>query len=711
MGEQERVLKSFCKAFESSKELPRALYGIGVNTKYLLEHIEGYEIISLMDQENEGEVIYDLPVVSPEEVIGKIKEIVIITRFIHLNIVYQRIKHLESSGIIIKGPDGADLSLVFSENAMNFSSFPYPEEAELRKKLKGAEVVSFDLFDTLVQRTVLVPEDIFKLVEEESGFKDFSNIRKQAQKESQVRWGGGQGYQQIYRVFQELTLCTDDECDILKEMEIKTELSCIIPRKSAVTVLKNCVSVGKPVFIVSDMYLSVKILEEILARCEIVGYESCIVSSEEGKTKESGELFDVLKEKVGNKRILHIGDNLKADILNAQEKAMDAFHFMSYYQLLANSPFSCLLPEVVALADSMIMGHIFSDLFDSPFALSQCQGRFFMDSVEKFGKLCISPLLLGYLSWQNQMLKEVDKPRVLYMARDGFLLYEIHQELRKRSGFEHLPPCDYVLSSRRGLVFPTLRTEEDILDYINIHTIREMSLVSKILEERMGVSSAIDFAQFDLEEGKKELTEFLRENVEGILKNAKEEREEYRNYLDSFYFLKEERIFVFDLATRGTIKNSFNKLGSLQAEGICFLTLDVPEEDESFMALFGRTTFYGRQKYFLSTSFMFLESAFASNAGQFISFQKGNPVYREEQQANLLPQLQDYVKHDVVSRLVAYGFDRWGQCSLSLIDSLYRCLKDDFCIFSQELKELFFHEDPFSDKTEHLFDMISMTFE
>ena len=49
---------------------------------------------------------------------------------------------------------------------------------ELKKKIEQADVVSFDVFDTLILRIVNTPETIFKLVGDVCGIKDYEHIRQ-----------------------------------------------------------------------------------------------------------------------------------------------------------------------------------------------------------------------------------------------------------------------------------------------------------------------------------------------------------------------------------------------------------------------------------------------------------------------------------------------------------------------------------------------------
>ena len=58
-------------------------------------------------------------------------------------------------------------------------------ESKILNKIKNNNNISFDIFDTLIKRNVITPDEVFKLIEIEYNqhndkIKNFSKIRKQA---------------------------------------------------------------------------------------------------------------------------------------------------------------------------------------------------------------------------------------------------------------------------------------------------------------------------------------------------------------------------------------------------------------------------------------------------------------------------------------------------------------------------------------------------
>lgn len=83
----------------------------------------------------------------------------------------------------------------------------------------------------------------------------------------------------------------------------------------------------KRVVITSDMYLPKTAIEDILHKCGYNEYERLFLSSDVKAGKWSGHLFDYLLTElnVSPKAVLHIGDNLSADVKMAQKKAYSQF--------------------------------------------------------------------------------------------------------------------------------------------------------------------------------------------------------------------------------------------------------------------------------------------------------------------------------------------------------------------------------------------------
>lgn len=197
---------------------------------------------------------------------------------------------------------------------------------EKSAKLNQFKVVSFDLYDTVLFRPFFNIEDKFKLVSNlsESKIVNFNRKRQQAQREAIQDTGVGNeiSLDKIYEQFKIATkICTTEKfIDIEKKVEELAysfeEISELICR------LKDA---GKYVICISDMYLDKDFIQKILIK-ENLYFDEIYISSESGKTKSSGILFEEVISDLKKKgivdsesEILHIGDNLVSDIKNGKK--------------------------------------------------------------------------------------------------------------------------------------------------------------------------------------------------------------------------------------------------------------------------------------------------------------------------------------------------------------------------------------------------------
>jgi HAD superfamily hydrolase (TIGR01549 family) len=100
-----------------------------------------------------------------------------------------------------------------------------------------------------------------------------------------------------------------------------------IPNGKAVEKYNELKEKGKKIILCSDMYLPIDTMKKILDKCGINGYDNLFVSSDIGKSKKSGELFDYILKKyeIPSDKLIHIGDNPYIDYCVPRLKGINAF--------------------------------------------------------------------------------------------------------------------------------------------------------------------------------------------------------------------------------------------------------------------------------------------------------------------------------------------------------------------------------------------------
>ena len=199
---------------------------------------------------------------------------------------------------------------------------------ELNRSAKY-DLISFDIFDTLIMRKVLLPTDVFMHVgkdvlgsENDAGV--FKIRRIEAEKEARRKSDSGEVC--LKDIYRELFAYYGIKACLLKEKEIDFELHNSSPRENWVNLLKALKKNGKKVILISDMYLPSLVIKDMLKNCGITEYDNLYVSNEYGCDKVSGKLFEVARRRESADKCLHLhyGDSIRADYLGARKSGAKA---------------------------------------------------------------------------------------------------------------------------------------------------------------------------------------------------------------------------------------------------------------------------------------------------------------------------------------------------------------------------------------------------
>ena len=186
--------------------------------------------------------------------------------------------------------------------------------------LNRYQVISFDIFDTLIERSVQDPKDIFflaanKFFGDEIKAKEFQKNRIEAEKKGRNEKENGEiNLNEIYELLKPIY---GDQTTALLDMEIKEEIDSCFPKQKILEFYKKCVAANKIIYIISDMYLSSEILAIMLKKCGISEYKKLYVSNEYHCNKRNGELFQqvINENNIEKRNMIHIGDSIKADFI------------------------------------------------------------------------------------------------------------------------------------------------------------------------------------------------------------------------------------------------------------------------------------------------------------------------------------------------------------------------------------------------------------
>lgn len=191
--------------------------------------------------------------------------------------------------------------------------------------INDVDLVSFDVYDTLVCRSCAEPADVFRIVGNQIGDPSFFDKRKRA--EALARSKTPSGETTLHHIYAEYPGLKEDRAANLMSIEMNAELGVSVRNAEMGALFDSLRKKGKRIAIVSDMYLPSDFVEKVLDHCGYSGYERLFVSGDLGLSKRKGDLFDYVCKRLSLQpdRVLHIGDHPLSDYRVPRKHGLRAF--------------------------------------------------------------------------------------------------------------------------------------------------------------------------------------------------------------------------------------------------------------------------------------------------------------------------------------------------------------------------------------------------
>ena len=308
------------------------------------------------------------------------------------------------------------------------ASIRRPSYPALAKQLLLCDIVSFDVFDTLLLRPFDDPKSVFYLVGESLHCPSFTRYRILAEKQArqQAMEKNGSNEVTLEEIYQKLDRYVAFDIQRAMELEIQAELSLLQANPYMMQVYQIAVELGKTVIAVSDMYLPVSIITEALKKNGYTHIDKVFISQECGFSKRSGRLFPYVREQMGlEKKYLHIGDNYTADFLNAKQAGFDTRYYPNSNRL--GNPHRCM--DLSALVGSAYRGLVNNRL---------CCGAYRENQYFEYGYAYAGFYVLGYCVWIHERVKAKGIQKLLFLSRDGDILQKVYQKLYPEEQTEYV---------------------------------------------------------------------------------------------------------------------------------------------------------------------------------------------------------------------------------------------------------------------------------
>jgi len=457
----------------------------------------------------------------------------------------------------------------------------------------SVEVVSFDMFDTLLVRRThnpdLLKHPVARYISEVAQQKgldwDWRQVQlKRDELEAAMRAKTGETYvdhEACYPDYMGETLETifkdKLDSDFLKQVtdyEMQIENAMLVPRTDIVNWLKELSAAGKQVIVISDIYLPAENLETLLEHAGILEHVDKVYSSADSfLAKASGRAYPFVaaKEDLLPAEWLHVGDNPISDGFRAEE--------LGIHSLLLQDPeefrrraiaarqyfYSCKRPYWKGRAIQQLMAPLEAENID--------RTAMYTEGYNFFG-----PLISMFVHYIAERCREKKIGKVFFLSREGWMFKQVWEKtmpLLYPDG--NLPEIEYLYVSRQALAGASCAYEgltQEKADIVFLpagnKNFRDVCRVFSLDGEEIGPHLAryeldLDSTLSPIHEG---FTTKNRLNLEFLIRDDAFQEEVKRQsadantalqkYLDSLGFFDQEEVALVDIGWLGTIQRFFH---------------------------------------------------------------------------------------------------------------------------------------------------------
>ena len=674
-----------------------ALYGLGTETERTLIEWDGkYNVVGLLDGfKTEGEQ-FGYPIIDIKDAVKQDNVIIIVVaRPGSCKAISKRIGDIcKANNVELYDIRGKDL-LRDTKIVYDFKAVRGYKKSDLMEQIKQFEIVSFDLFDTLIVRNVLSSADVIELLEarleeKEINIPDFVDKRIKAEKK--LSNGKAPRLANIYEDVLSDNHIENVTSNQMAELEYKTDISLLQPRKEMVDLIQTIKGMGKQIYITSESYYSQRQIEQILTACGIGGIDKLFVSCEYDVDKTSG-LYEKVIDFAGSRNILHIGDDVVADVEAAMRSGIKAFQIYSSSELLDAVGGLNLTDNLQDVSDKIRIGMFIANIFNSPFQFENEEKRIHVEDAADVGYLFCAPMILDFAFWFGQQAKKLNLPNILFCARDGYLLQRFYSKIYPKA------QTKYFLTSRISAIRAGVSDETDIA-YID-----SMKFSGEV-EENLKVRFGIDAESISLEDVDIEANGLLKYK-KSILDAAQVKKQNNRRYIESLS-LDDKPVALFDFVAKGTSQMYIQKLIPNDIYGLYFLQLELEFMKDKGLKIQPFYTEAERDKSAIFDNYYILETLLTSPEASVDEFDHdGQPVYagetRSERDIACVMRAQEGIIEYVDKYL---RLCPWGKIKNNKkLDEIFLTLMHSVEILDKDFLELTV-EDPFFNRMTDIKDVL-----
>lgn len=286
-------------------------------------------------------------------------------------------------------------------------------------KAQEADVISFDVFDTLLIRPYARPTDLFFHLEQLEKMPGFAACRIAT--EQKLHSQKSSGVEEI--CFDDIYAAMGPRYASMRAKELAMEAQVLFADPEMLELVTKLAKNNKKIIAISDMYLPGAVIADILKAKGYDVIKKVYCSSDFLISKWSGNLFKCVSAdlNVSPSKILHIGDNEHSDFKMAKSAGYNAFLWPQKKEIFLDMPENLRLKTLCAnncekLAISITVGLAIRD-----WVLNGVNDDYW----KRIGYIFGGALCYGYSRFIIDEILRQNIDGVLFVARDGWILNKI----------------------------------------------------------------------------------------------------------------------------------------------------------------------------------------------------------------------------------------------------------------------------------------------
>jgi len=488
-----------------------------------------------------------------------------------------------------EGRTGKPARITLPLTTNNVESNPHVVELlgalhEVAENLDRYQAISFDFFDTLVERQIPDPHAVFSAMQQhdfiQSRSSSFRRLRVEAETQARTRGKPEITIAEIYEELVCISSFTRQDIPELIKLEQEYELATLSARPLGVDLLNKARVHGLNIVIASDFYIGEQFIRQVMRKVGISSNDIAIlVSCDQQCTKHEGSMFALIEAelKIPANRILHVGDNrhsdhfmplskgLAAACIPPTKKAFPARTAIDFYVQPNREVETCNIYSSLAIHRSIL------PIVATPLA-----------EAAEFGYKILGPVILAYCQFLKKIAKVQNVDNFVFLSRDTRVVYDAFDKL---FGGDRVSCSTYILVSRQA-IFGASAVDINAVRDIIARDYAELSFVDLLRDRFLFDDTELDslFAKhpwltkisyFDIK-GPPSLTkEHFFTTAAQIFDSIKDvsdrRRRAYEAYLKTM-LSDENKSLLVDIGYRGTTQIAFSRLFSRHMNSVYFMT-------------------------------------------------------------------------------------------------------------------------------------------